>query len=736
MKTLAGYTDRISVAPGERIRFMVSREGGEATYRARMVRLISGEDHPEGPGLIERAVPSPIDGAYPARHQPIHVGSCAVVPPGRDLDRLASFTVQAMVWPTTPGRGRQTILGTWSAATARGFALELDEAGALALRLDGETIDSGVPLLPRAWYLVAASYDGRSGAVRLIQQPVVRHAHVHDDAAIKGRLAKGWAPDKGASFLMAAHGGAGSRPRDGHFNGKIARPRLASRALTEAQIRAASVHRPPATLKSAWVGAWDFALETPTTRVLDVSGRRRHGALINLPTRAMTGPTWHGLHVAHDWPSDPQGHDAIHFHDDDLYDAGWRTDFALTVPKDWASGVYAARIENGHDAEHVVFFVRARKGKTKARAVFVASTATYMAYANFRIMNRSEKYEAFQGSLLVAGPEDVFLNDRPAYGDSTYGLHSDGSGISITSRLRPIVNMRPNTPLWAFAGDMYVLAWADALGYDLDVITDEDLHHEGLKALAPYRVVLTGCHPEYISGAMWDALDAFTHRGGRLMYLGGNGFYWRVAYHQDLPGVMEVRRAEDGTRAWAAEPGEYTMSFTGEYGGMWRRQERAPNRLVGIGFTAQGFDKGSYYVRTAASEDPRAAFIFRGIGRDERIGDFGNAGGGAAGQELDRYEPLLGSPPHALVVATSVDHTDYMLIVNEELIGLHAMIGGTENPNVRADMTFFELPGGGGVFSTGSISWPSSLPTNGFDNNVARITRNVLDRFLDPKPFD
>jgi N,N-dimethylformamidase len=220
------------------------------------------------------------------------------------------------------------------------------------------------------------------------------------------------------------------------------------------------------------------------------------------------------------------------------------------------------------------------------------------------------------------------------------------------------------------------------------------------------------------------------------MYLGGNGFYWRVAYHQDLPGVMEVRRAEDGTRAWAAEPGEYTMSFTGEYGGMWRRQERAPNRLVGIGFTAQGFDKGSYYVRTAASEDPRAAFIFRGIGRDERIGDFGNAGGGAAGQELDRYEPLLGSPPHALVVATSVDHTDYMLIVNEELIGLHAMIGGTENPNVRADMTFFELPGGGGVFSTGSISWPSSLPTNGFDNNVARITRNVLDRFLDPKPFD
>ena len=30
-----------------------------------------------------------------------------------------------------------------------------------------------------------------------------------------------------------------------------------------------------------------------------------------------------------------------------------------------------------------------------------------------------------------------------------------------------------------------------------DVITDEDLHAEGLELLAPYRVLLTGSHPEY-----------------------------------------------------------------------------------------------------------------------------------------------------------------------------------------------------------------------------------------------
>jgi len=48
---------------------------------------------------------------------------------------------------------------------------------------------------------------------------------------------------------------------------------------------------------------------------------------------------------------------------------------------------------------------------------------------------------------------------------------------------------------------------------------------------------------------------------------------------------------------------------------------------------------------------------------------------------------------------------------------------------------FFETPGGGAVFAVGSISWAGSLPANGYDNNVSRITENVLRRFLDPSAF-
>lgn len=53
-----------------------------------------------------------------------------------------------------------------------------------------------------------------------------------------------------------------------------------------------------------------------------------------------------------------------------------------------------------------------------------------------------------------------------------------------------------------------------------------------------------------------------------------------------------------------------------------------------------------------------------------------------------------------------------------------------------ADATvFFEHPGGGAVFSTGSIAFVGSLAHKGYDNNIARLTRNVLRRFLDPAPF-
>jgi N,N-dimethylformamidase len=228
---------------------------------------------------------------------------------------------------------------------------------------------------------------------------------------------------------------------------------------------------------------------------------------------------------------------------------------------------------------------------------------------------------------------------------------------------------------------------------------------------------------------MLDALETYLAGGGRLMYLGGNGFYWVTAMDAARPHLVEVRRGLNGTRSWTSAPGETRLSLTGEIGGLWRNRGRFPNRLVGNGFAAQGWDAGASYVRLPDSHDPRVAFIFDGIGDEDPIGDFGIVGNGAAGDEVDRYDLSLGTPPETLRLATSEgQHSDAYQLVIEDTESSQATWGGSCCPLVRADMVYLEIAGGA-VFSTGSINWIASLPHNAFANNVARITENVLRRF-------
>lgn len=746
-KRLVGYADRMSVRPGDRLRFMVSCEE-VAGYHAQIVRLVSGDLHPQGLGLIERPVETAVTGTYAGRFQALKAGSYAVLEQAAGFGPLNDFTLQAMIWPTGPGGRRQVILGQWSQRSRQGFALVLDETGALSLEMgDGAAVSrvsTRVPLTEREWCFVAARFGARAGRVRLHQEPC-RSIGRSPPAILREEAVsiRPSVPDD-VPFMIAACAETTADHRttaSDHFNGKIDSPRVAGRALERHEMEALTTS--PASLQPAVLAAWDFSREMTTDRAIDLSPWRRHCRLVNLPARAMKGFNWTGEVL--DWKLAPGQYGAIHFHDDDLYDAGWEADFELVVPEALRSGVYAAKLTAGEEAEYIPFVVQPPRARRTADAVVLLPTASYMAYANERAgLEGGGRLHAFANHLIALGPGDLWLNDHPEVGGSLYDRHSDGSGVCYSSRLRPILNFRPGvtnawigaagTAPWQFNADLALIAWLETRNIPYDVTTDEDLHHEGLDLLAPYRAVLTGSHPEYYSREMYDALTAYLARGGRLMYLGGNGFYWRITFHRSLPGVIELRRAEDGIRDWVAEGGEYYHSFTGEYGGMWSRMGRPIHALAGIGMAAQGFDVSSFYRRRPGSDDPRASFIFAGV-EGEVIGDFGTVGGGAAGLELDRYDPAQGSPRHALVLASSENHSDTYFPPPDEINNATAMMDGRQNPDIRADMVFFETPSGGAVFSTGSISWIGSLTHDQCRNSVSRITENVLRRFIDPAPF-
>ena len=119
---IVGYADRLSVQPGETIRFMVSSE--EPEYRADIVRLIHGDANPNGPGFKETPIETPVSGDYAGRRQELPFGSYVVVPDSPALRLGGSFTVTAWIAPTTPGisfgeRAAQGVVTKWSADASR-----------------------------------------------------------------------------------------------------------------------------------------------------------------------------------------------------------------------------------------------------------------------------------------------------------------------------------------------------------------------------------------------------------------------------------------------------------------------------------------------------------------------------------------------------------------------------------------------------------------------------------------
>ncbi|MCY3754601.1 MAG: N,N-dimethylformamidase large subunit [Alphaproteobacteria bacterium] len=716
---LIGYADRWSARPGETVEFKVSSRSGEP-YRARLVRVILADPNPAGPGIKEEAIASDIEGSRPSRAQDAALGSYVRVE-GARLEAEA-LTVSATIWPTLPEQEGQGIV-SW-----------LGEAGGLALLLDGErgaslsvataggveTVSVGKPLLSRAWYRVWASIDPETGAVSVGQEALRPFALVDDTGTASGQLD---APRAGIDGDIII-GAAGGSPVDGHFNGKIERPKITRGTGPDGDL----------------VADWDFSREISSLRAVDAGPNGWHGELVNLPTRGMKGSNWSGREQC--WRHAPEEYGAIHFHEDDLYDCGWETDFSWTVPDGLRSGSYAVRLSCGEHEDMIPFFVLPPRGAQRPPICVLVPTFTYTVYGNYA---RGVTTEAYLARARDWGARTLTADRHKEYGLSTYDRHTDGSGISFASQRRPVLTQRAGymsyldeagSGMRHYPGDTHLIDWLEEKGYEFDLVTDHDLDREGYDLISSYRVVLTGSHPEYHTANTLDALQRHLDEGGRLMYLGGNGFYWRVAVNDAVPDAVEIRRGEGGIRAWAAEPGEYYNALDGEYGGLWRRNDRPPQKLAGVGFSAQGQFVGSYYVRGPGADDPRAAWIFDGV-PDRILGDFGLSGGGAAGFELDRVDTRLGSPPNTLILATSERHGDTFVVVPEELL-THLVTWPGEPPEalVRSNLAFFETAAGGAVFSVGSITYCGSLSHNSYDNNISRITQNVLDRFADPTPFE
>jgi N,N-dimethylformamidase len=730
-RQLLGYADPLSVAPGDEVSCHLSAaQAGQADID--LVRMRSGDDGPGAPGLRYDVLSTAVTGCYDVAPHPVRPGGYAAAPLGT-LSPGAAVTLQVTFCPTLRAGSSQTLISLDGCA----LVLGADHRVAIEIR-DGDTMRASATADAECglwqWYTAVGTWSADGLTCRLYDAPG------GDELATVGPLpgpvpAVGGGREQQSTLLLAARAGADG-PTD-HFNGRLEQPAVVLGPLTAAET--AALARPgqpltalPAALAGRVLGWWDFSQQPGGWSVPDRGPRAAAAILANLPRRAVTGSRWDGSADA--WPQAPGQFAAAHFLRDGIEDCRWPATVTCTVPAQLRSGCYAFRVrasgeEDGEKArppgveELVPFFVRRAVGAAPARRVLVLiPTATYLSYGNSRFWWEDPIQEAVSDRLVELGPEDMHLMTHPELGPSAYDVHDDGTDVTHVSHRRPNLFMRvTNRHFEGYVSDLYLIDWLEQTGADYEVATDDDLNAFGGELLDGVQVVLTGTHPEYITAREYDALAEFQQRGGRLMYLGGNGFHSRVSFCAERPWVMENRRVPYWKSTHHSAAAEHLLSSDGLPGGHLATAGRPALQLVGVETATMGFDESLPFWR-AGNLPTAARFVFAGVPGTE-IGAFGLIGGGVVGQEWDNAgtgDPL---PDGHVILASSRDHSM-----------IPPMFGASREP-YHADMVLVVRDGGGACLSVGTMAWCAALSHNGYQNNVAQITGNVLARFLDPRPL-
>ncbi|RDW58195.1 hypothetical protein BP6252_13606 [Coleophoma cylindrospora] len=737
---IIGYAQPWIVSPGQEVEIKISST--EPEYKYRTYRYMQGYESEKGPPVNKTEVTNIPNGSGKGRYQIAHIGSYGIVQNIGLLPDDTGLSFSLYVQPHLPVCDHvQTLISNLDASSKSGAAIVLNQHGAIDLWIGIGTaiqiIQSGFTVAKRRWFKIdleiceadlTATFTPKTRGT----EPALPSQRFHTKLDSKIRIVSDTPLILAAGQVKVLEQQTQDAVPTNKFNGRIDSP----------IIKATGVN-------ARVLATYDFSVEIPSDNIYDTSGNDRQGVLVNAPSRAMKGHDWDGTET--DWSKAKYGYGAIHFHEDDLDDACWETDFVIKIPEDARSGAYWVEVSSNTSAvmDTVTFFVRpteATTSKLGAKVAIVLSTFTYLAYANEHMFDpdspaRVEVPNEFE-SLNLCKDETFYKQDRRRdLGLAHYDVHKDLTGVIFSSAKRPLLNCRPGYINWwghrprELSAELIMVGFLERLGIPYDVVTDHDLHLKGVSALSSYTTAITGCHPEYPTLQSYTAYEDFVKQGGNMMYLGGNGFYWVSATDPKRPHRSEVRRGGQGVRTSCQEPGERNHSLTGQLGGLWRDCGKAANHLVGIGCCGEGAGPGVPYRRKEDLEinhPELSSWMFRGIPKGDLIGEnsLGSLGGGASADEIDRMDFAYGSPSNIIVVASSTGHPDTFGLFPED-IGFPMMKTlGTQTDLIRSDITYYQTSGGGAVFSVGSISWYCALGWDDYKNNIATLTENVLREFV------
>jgi len=364
---------------------------------------------------------------------------------------------------------------------------------------------------------------------------------------------------------------------------------------------------------------------------------------------------------------------------------GWTTD-AIELPDDLTSGLYAAAIRAEGAPLQIAPFV-VRPSEPVARIAVLANTNTWCAYNPWCGINQ---YTDPFGVRLS------FQQPNPALDPFARIIDGDTAGEEPTIVFDHHL----------VAGELEILGWLEQAGYPFDLYSDLDFHN-GIDNFDQYSALVLTTHPEYWTTEMFDRLVAYLDGGGSLLYLGGNGIYERITYADD--GNTLVLRGGD------PEGDRDLLRFNG----------RAERSVLGVAFEGirdpsdpPALQRGNAFGSFAPYRVTKAYHrFFTDTGM--RSGDtFVTVDGvsGGAGWEVD-------TSFDDGVAAGAGPAPEGLELLAVGTLGERPGEAGKWTPDHNAHMTVYDHPGGGVVFSAGSLAFGHWMVQ---DERAQKLVANVL----------
>jgi len=293
-------------------------------------------------------------------------------------------------------------------------------------------------------------------------------------------------------------------------------------------------------------------------------------------------------------------------------------------------------------------------------------------------------------------------------GYSLYGR--SGTGTDFANRARVVSFDRPYPQIWAqgaadfFGNEFPVLYNMEQLGLDMTYWTDVDLHANPSR-LATHKALISLGHDEYWSFEMRQAAQDALTWGTNLAFLGANACYRQIRLS---PSSVGANRLETCYKDASEDPVSTTEPQLTTVDWNQAPLNNPESSLI-----------GSMYQSVRANADlivtDSSSWFWKGCGLSD-----GTALPGVVQGEYDRYVPNLPGPTNLDVLA-------------------HSPVPGQGN---WSDITYYTVPGGGGVFASGMASWvfklsdttqfptiivPAALP--GITEVLLRAMENIYGTF-------